>query len=401
MRVLFTAFETSGDLLAARLLEAIQARDPNVEAFALGGPRLEAAGATLLEETTGHAQMGLGAVSQAAELRRRVKLVRDWLRGHPIDALVPVDSPAANWHFCKAVRKSAAEHGGEVSGGATIVHLVCPQVWAWATWRVKWLKKLSDHVLCLLPFEPGFLAGHSIPATFVGHPLFASDTLQKKPTPAALVDLPGVSPGDGPKLALLPGSRSGEVEKNWADMLAAFDQLRFRFPKLVAAVAASDKARADQIMRQSPGGRLPRRVGMIIGDAAATLDWADAAVVVSGTATLEAVSRDCPHVALFRASPLMWNTVGRALVRTRTFTLPNLLGEHLNLPSTEDAGRVVPELVPHFGGHEPVVRAIEPLLKDSAKRDAQRADFAAIARAFADTDFRSTAANAFFQALCP
>ncbi|MEM1099269.1 MAG: hypothetical protein AAGH92_10835 [Planctomycetota bacterium] len=395
MRLLFTAFETSGDVLAARLLESIRKREPDVEAFALGGPKLEAAGATLLEETTGHAQMGLGAVSQAAELRRRVKVVRAWLREHPIDALIPVDSPAANWHFCKAVRK-IAEPGS--ADAPKIVHLVAPQVWAWATWRVNWLKRLSDHVLCLLPFEPDYFADHGIACTFVGHPLFAPATLEPKPTPASLNDLPGTADGT-PKLALLPGSRPGEVAKNWADMLAAFDQLRFRFPKLVAAVAASDKARADQIMRQSPGGRLPRRVGMVVGDAAAALDWADAAVVVSGTATLEAVSRGCPHVALFRASPLLWNTLGRAIVRTRTFTLPNLLGQHLQLPSTEDGGRVVPELVPHFGGHEPIVRAIEPLLQDDAARQAQRDDFAAIADTFAGVDFEATATDAFFEVL--
>ncbi|MEM1444803.1 MAG: hypothetical protein AAGF84_02005 [Planctomycetota bacterium] len=395
MRLLFTAFETSGDVLAARLLESIRQREPNLETFALGGPKLEAAGATLLEETTGHAKMGLGAMSQIAELRRRVKLVRDWMRDHPIDALVPVDSPAANWHFCKVVRKVAEPGSAEAP---KIVHLVAPQVWAWATWRVNWLKRLSDHVLCLLPFEPDYFGGHDIPATFVGHPLFAPATLEKKPTPASVRDLPGTADGT-PKLAMLPGSRPGEVEKNWADMLAAFDQLRFRFPKLVAAVAASDKARADQIMRQSPGGRLPRRVGMVVGDAAATLDWSDAAVVVSGTATLEAVSRKCPHVALFRASPVMWNTLGRAIVRTRTFTLPNLLGEHLHLPSTEDGGRVVPELVPHFGGHEPIVKAIEPLLHDAASRDAQRADFTAIADAFTGVDFQQTATDAFFNVL--
>jgi lipid-A-disaccharide synthase len=129
------------------------------------------------------------------------------------------------------------------------------------------------------------------------------------------------------------------------------------------------------------------------------LDWADAAVVVSGTATLEAVSRGCPHVALFRASPLLWNTLGRAIIRTRTFTLPNLLAEHLELPRAQDGGRIVPELVPHFGGHEPIVRALEPLLKDDATRSAQREDFAAIAHAFVDTDFQEVAADILLRVL--
>ena len=172
-RVLVTAFEPSGDVLAARLVEGLRARWPGVEVFALGGPALEAAGATLLEETTGHALMGigLGLVSEARVLQRRKKLVRAWLREHEIDVLVPVDSPAANWSFCKMVRRDQP--------GAKVVHLVSPQVWAWASWRVKWLARLSDRVLCLLPFEPAWLGARGVEAVFVGHPLYEREKLER------------------------------------------------------------------------------------------------------------------------------------------------------------------------------------------------------------------------------
>ncbi len=383
--MLFTAFETSGDVLAARLLTGLRERWPDVEAFALGGPKLEAAGATLLEETTQHGKMGLGAVSEVRTLRRRVKLVRDWLEDgdKALDVLVPVDSPAANWSFCKLVRKRRPE--------AKIVHLVAPQVWAWATWRIKWLRRLSDRVLCLLPFEPVVFAEHDVPAVFVGHPLFeqAGKTLDTSQFPS----------DGGPKLALLPGSRSGEVTKNWKDMLGAFDVLRHRFPEMRVVVAAADRTRAELIKRHSPGGRLPRRVEMSVGNASAVLDWADCALVVSGTATLEAVSRDCPMVTLFRASPAMWHGLGRWIIRTRTFTLPNLLAEHLELPGTEDGGRVVPELVPHFGGSEPIIRALEPLLRDEAARARQRDAFAAIHGAFAGVDFGAAAVDGLVEAV--
>ncbi len=383
-RILLTVFETSGDVLAARLVTGLRQRWPGLEAFALGGPKLEAAGATLLEETTDHAAMGLGAVGEAKTLLRRKKLVRDWLVEHDIDALVPVDSPAANWSMCKLARRHRPD--------AKVVHLVAPQVWAWATWRVNWLRRLSDRVLCLLPFEPGYFAEHGVHGTFVGHPLF-----EKAGEPADLSELPD----DGePKLALLPGSRTGEVTKNWGDMLGAFDVLRHRYPKLRVVAAAADKRRADLIRRRSPGGRLPRRVDMVVGDAAAALDWADCAVVVSGTATLEAVSRRCPHVALFRASRWQWHTIGKVVIRTRTFTLPNLIAQHLGLEADADGkgrGHVVPELVPHFGGSDPVVRAIEPLLRDDAARERQREAFEAIHDAFAGVEFGKAAVDAFVE----
>ena len=143
-------------------------------------------------------------------------------------------------------------------------------------------------------------------------------------------------------MAFLPGSRTGEVMNNWADMLGAFELLRHRYPQMQVVVAASDAQRAALIKRGSPGGRLPRRVEMVVGDASAVLDWADCGVVVSGTATLEAASRGCPHVALYRANRLAWNTVGRALLKTELFALPNIVAMHLELEGTEEGGMVVP-----------------------------------------------------------
>lgn len=373
LRMLITAFEPSGDILAARLVVKLRERRPNLEVFALGGPHLREAGATLLEETTGHATMGLGAVAEVKTLRRRVAMVKRWLAENPIDVHVPVDSPAANWSFCKLVRGAA--HAGRPA--PKIVHLVAPQVWAWASWRVRRLRKWSDMVLCLLPFEPAWFAERGVPAVFVGHPLF--ERVGESHATEAF-------PHGEPKLALLPGSRSGEVQKNWADMLAAFEVLRHRHPGLSVVVAASDRDRAALIRRKSPGGRLPRGVSMSVGNASAVLDWADCAVVVSGTATLEAVSRDTPMIALYRVSPALWHTLGKLLVRTRTFTLPNILGEYLGL------GRVVPELVPFFGGHEPIVAALEPLLRDGPARRKQHEGFAVIAEAFAGQRFGDAAA---------
>ena len=393
--IVFTAFEPSADVLAARLITELKRRHPDQTFYGFGGPRMEAAGCELLEETTGHAKMGVGlgvAVEGKTLLRRKGDLAA-WLRDHDIAAHVPVDSPAANWSMCRAVRKERPQ--------ATIVHLVCPQIWAWAEWRVHRLRKLTDHVLCLLPFEPAWLSARRVNGTFVGHPLFAKPEPDETASPApgspdtaANSVLAGIYDDTGAplipgqtKLALLPGSRAKEIDSNWPAMLGVFNAIRHRHADLAVVVAAADAARAKQIDLLCPGGRLPSGVQRVTGHAGDVLGWADAALVVSGTATLEAAAHRCPAVALYCGNKTAWHLLGRWLVRTRTFALPNIIAEGAERP------RVIPEFVPHFGAVEPLVNALTPLLGPGPARDAQRAGYDDIHQDFAAVDFATAAAD--------
>ena len=382
--VLITAFEPSGDLLGARLAEALRdSRSGPWRCVGLGGPHMEAAGVELLERTTDHAGMLMGVTGEAQALMRRVRLVKGWLAEHTPDLHVPIDAPAANWSFCKRVRALCPQ--------TRILHLVAPQVWAWASWRVRRLRAWSDGVLCLLPFEPAWFARHGVPATFVGHPLF-----ENAPEPSVW-SASRVDPSVQTRVAMLPVSRTQEVQRNWPDLLGTFQILRHTHPKLTVEVAASDRQRAELIQRLSPGGRLPRRIEMSVGDAGAALSRAHAAVVVSGTATLEAASRGTPMVTLFRLSKPAWNLVGRWLINTRTFTLPNLLHGYLTALDAADTTHVlgqtpkdrhlVPELVPFFGGAQPIAAALEPLMTEGPARQQQREGFERIASAFASVRF--------------
>ncbi|MFP4145071.1 MAG: lipid-A-disaccharide synthase [Phycisphaeraceae bacterium] len=366
--ILFTAFEPSGDALAAPLVAELRRRQPRRPIFAMGGAAMAEAGTELIEATTEHAVMLAGAVGQALAHRQRLRRLRTWLAEHPIAALVPTDSPAANWSICKAVR--------DVRPEAKIIHLVAPQLWAWAPWRICKLRRLTDRVMCMLPFEPDWFEPRGVPATFVGHPLF-TDPAEPKPLAAQ----------GAPRLALLPGSRASEVKKNWPIMLAALDELQSRHPGLTATVAASSEAQAGRIRALCPAGELPAGVEMVLADASAVLDRADLALVVSGTATLHALSRHTPMVVLYRASRPAWHLLGRWLVRTRTFALPNLLGEWAGL------GRVVPEHVPHFGGLEPVLRDLAPLAADPAARTAQRERLDTLATHFQGIRYHEAAAD--------
>lgn len=370
--ILFTAFEPSGDALAAPLIARLLRERPGTIVWALGGPKMQAAGARLIEPTTQHAVMLLGVVSQAMAHRRRLQRLAAWLDQHPVTALVPVDSPAANWSICKLVRGRQPD--------AKIVHLAAPQLWAWAPWRIRKLRRLTDHVLCLLPFEPEWFSRRGVPATFVGHPLFdPPESLQSKSFPWA----------DGaPKIAVLPGSRAGEVRANGPTMLRACVELKKQHPGLRAVVAAVDQAGSDWVrsVGEQTGG-WPGGVEIAVGQTDAVLEWSDVALVVSGTATLQTVVRRRPMVVMYNVGRLTWWLLGPWLIKTRTFSLPNLIAE------ASGWGRVVPELVPHFGAVDPVAREMDRLIRDPRARDQQVEASGRIAGLFSERSFAQAATD--------
>ena len=158
--ILMTAFEPSGDALGAMATRGLKDIDSDINVVGLGGSRMESMGVELLEHTTKEAAMGVGAIFEVRRIKQLVGLVEKWIGKNKPDVVVAVDSPAANWPVCKVARKH----------GCNVVHLAAPQLWAWAPWRIKKMKRLSDHVMCLLPFEPEWFESRGMPATFIGHP---------------------------------------------------------------------------------------------------------------------------------------------------------------------------------------------------------------------------------------
>lgn len=359
--ILFTAFEPSGDEHAAVVIAELRRLRREVPIMALGGPAMRDAGATLIEQTTDRSAMLTGSIGKAREqiaLRRRFRV---WLDTNPVAVHVPTDSPAANWWFCKTVKRQ--ESWGQ-EPGPRVIHLVAPQVWAWAPWRVKRLKRWSDLVLCILPFEPAWFAQRGVEARFVGHPLFDHD-LEDESLHWESVSYPNGSP----KLALLPGSRPGEIAANWPLMLEVFRRLRTRYPRLEAIIAAANEPAAAQLRRLTPAA--PQHLRTITSRADAVLHWADLVLTVSGTATLHIARHRKPMAVLYRVSPVQWHAF-RWLMTTGTFTLPNLIAT--GGPCASSDGHIVREFVPFTGDAadvQPIVDELASLIDNPEKRAEQ------------------------------
>ena len=360
--MLFTAFEPSGDDHASTVIERIRRDRPEIVIHAWGGPKMRAAGAHVVESTGDDAVMGMPGLKKIREHQRINARIGAWLDANPVDLHVPVDSPAANFPICRLAK----------ARGIRVIHLVAPQVWAWGSWRINKLRNLTDHVLCLLPFEEEWFRARGVPATFIGHPLF------DHPIDESQLDTVGASLGSGhPRVALMPGSRPSEIDRNFPLLLEAFRRLRSDHPDLTGCVAATTP-RVESVLRSmaNESGGWPSGLAVLVGQTDAVVRWCDLALVVSGTVTLQISRQMKPMVIVYKAGPtdrLIYTLARDLLFTTDHFTLPNLIAGH----------EIVPELVPHFGDAEPIVRHATDLLESSEHSNAQRAELRAVVEKFA------------------
>jgi lipid-A-disaccharide synthase len=278
-------------------------------------------------------------------LRLRARLLRQLLAWQP-HVFIGIDAPAFNLTLA----------GRFKAHGIATVQYVSPQIWAWRQGRVRKIARRCDLVLCLLPFEPAFYSRHAVRAEFVGHPL--ADQVPLEPDRAAArasLDLPA----GAPVLALLPGSRLGEVQRLAAPFIAAAAQLLRRHPDL-RVVAAMANAAVRVEFERALAAAAPLAVQVLDGQARTALTAADAALVASGTAALEALLCRCPMIVAYRVSALTAALVrALKLVRLAQFSLPNLLaGETLAPEFFQEA--VIPANL---------CAAIEQVLTDPGRRE--------------------------------
>jgi lipid-A-disaccharide synthase len=312
LRVGVVAGESSGDQLGAALIEALRARVPEVRCFGMAGPKMAAAGCEVWASSDELSTMGLFEVVQHLPrlLRLRSQLAARFQHERP-DVFVGIDVPDFNLGWAKRLKAS----------GLKTVQYVSPQVWAWRQGRVSRIGEACDLVLCLLPFETEFYERRGVAATFVGHPL--ADQIPLDADRDAAREGLGL-PRDSTVIALLPGSRMGEVERLGSDFAAAAAWIAERSPgtRFVAPMASARvRSRFYAILATMPA---PPAGDQVEGRAQIVQAAADGAIVASGTATLETLLTGRPMVVAYRLGGLTARLL-RRLVKVPYFSQPNLL----------------------------------------------------------------------------
>ncbi len=328
MKAMICAGEPSGDLRGAELLTALNSITP-VEAFGMGGEALVRAGMKVAVDISGLSVMGFTDVLPALPgiLRAERTLKRLALEMEP-QVLILVDFPGFNMRL----------GSWAVKRGMRVVQYVAPQVWAWGGWRVRRLASSCSLLLVIFPFEEEFFRGRGVRAVFTGHPL------------ADAVPRPRPSPRGEPEAALLPGSRNREVKALLPEMLGAFRILREEGTVQRASIAVSRSV--DPRLYPAPGD------GIVLADGpGSALQNAGAALVCSGTATLETAMHGVPQVVCYRTGAFNY-TAARLMVRgVRRIGLVNLV-------AGED---VAPELIQGEAGRERMARELSRVMADPGR----------------------------------
>ena len=345
------AGEASGDLLGAGLIRSLRERFPAARFAGIGGAQMAAAGMEIWHRCEKLSVMGL--VEVLRHLPELLAIRRDVServsRQHPT-AFIGIDAPDFNLGLEKKLKRA----------GIPTVHYVSPSIWAWRESRAAKIGASADRVLCLFPMEPPIYARHGVDARFVGHPL--ADAFALEPDRAAARAELGL-PAEAPVLALLPGSRLGEIRRLGADFLHAAAMLKTALPELhVVAPMANAQCRA----AFSTLGPQPADLHVADGKAHAAMIAADAVLLASGTAALEAMLAKRPMVVAYKLAPLTHFIVkSLGLLRTDVYALPNILAGR----------RLVPELMQNACTPEALAASLLPLLRTRAAPAALLAEF--------------------------
>ena len=330
LRIALVAGEASGDILGSGLMRALKAKHPDIEFIGVGGPLMEAEGMRSYFPMERLSVMGLVEVLGRLRelLKRRKELVQTLIAEKP-DVFIGIDAPDFTLNIELQLRRA----------GIKTVHYVSPSVWAWRQKRVLKIREGCDLMLTLLPFEAKFYEEHGVPVRFVGHSL--ADTIPLEADRAAARAELGLP--DGPLVALMPGSRGGEVSKLGGLFLEAAAIIHAARPEVRFVLPCANAARRQQIEQLMAGRDLP--LTLLDGRSHLALAACDAVLIASGTATLEALLYKRPMVVAYRLAGLTFWILKR-LVKSPYVSLPNLLAQRMLVPEfLQDAA--TPEALAH------------------------------------------------------
>ncbi len=374
--LLMVAGELSGDMHGAALIRALRRRCPDLAVYGIGGPAMRAEGMETLYDAADMATMGVfEALWRLPFFLRAFSKLLALTRQRRPDAVVLIDYPGFNLRFA---RKTHAL-------GIKTVYYICPQVWAWRRARIPRMAAILDRLLTIFPFEPPLFADTDLTVDYVGHPLV--DELRAfSATPPC--DLPWQG---SPRIALLPGSRPAEVRFMLPTLWRAAGLLQKDWPDASFIVAAPSEAIATLIRARLAGlNPAPVRWSVAVGQTREVLRQATAALVASGTATLEAALLGCPMLLVYKMAGLTW-FLAKRVVET----------EHIGLANIVAGRRVCPEFLQNDARPLALKNALTPLLSDTPERARMLADFRAVQETLGDGGAADRAAAAVWQTLEP
>ncbi|HTA68141.1 MAG TPA: lipid-A-disaccharide synthase [Bryobacteraceae bacterium] len=357
-RVLISAGEASGDMYAAGLVEALRRRNPDLEFFGCAGPRMQRAGVRAVVDAASISVVGLiEVVTHIPRIWREYrKLLRAATEERP-DIAILTDSPDFHLRLARRLKKLQIP----------VIWLIAPQVWAWRKGRLPMMRRTIDQLLCIFPFEPEFFVSNGMDAIYLGHPL--TRMVKASASRSELRRRYGI-PDGVPLVALLPGSRKGEVARHLPILLETVDRITRvdlePAPKFILAVP--------------PGLNLTERIsGSSIqlqeGQTWDVLACSDLALAASGTVTIEASLLGTPMVTFYRVNNLSWY-MGKHLVKVPFFSMVNLVAGR----------RVVPELIQHDVTAAGLAEEALRLLADEAARQEMRRELALVVQKLSGSD---------------
>ena len=339
-RIFLSAAEHSGDAHCAGLINALKRSNENIEFFGVGGELMEREGCQLLESTVNEAVMLYKAFGRVAHFYKLIRRIKKFFKKENIDLVVVCDSPAFNFHVARSAKEMEIK----------TLFFVAPQLWAWASWRIKKLKKFCDKLCCILPFEEDWFGQRGVEAVFVGNPMldeFESDlSVNQK-------DYSGFD-AKKVKIALLPGSRMAEIRAIWEPMQKIATQIKRKNPGAEFTAVAVDKKRKEILKSMHTLGFRCKYTSSSVQEIAGEVDFS---IVASGSVTLQVAAAGCPMVIVYQSSKLLWHLLGRWLLQTKHLSLVNILAQK----------ELVPEFMPYFSSIDPVVDAIDGFLSDKEK----------------------------------
>ena len=401
MRIFFSVGEPSGDQHAAHLIAELRRRVPAVEVVGLGGPLMEAAGCRLLYRMTDLAIMGIfRVIPMLLAFWRLYRLAKKSLDEARPDAVVLIDFPGFNWHIARAAKKR----------GIRVFYYMPPQLWAWAPWRIRKVRKNVDHVLSGLTFERDWYVARGVDAVFVGHPFFDEvaehrldeQFLRGRRTSRSTIPIDRTAVDEAEATAdtsrstvrnvgVLPGSRHLEVTRNGPALMAIVGKLATRHPDARFRIACYKEEHRALLRQMACQSEAEAQIEFCVGKTPEIIELSDCCLMVSGSVSLEVLARRTPAVVVYKGGPLA-AAMAKWVLTCKFISLPNLLANRMVMPehfySGDDADAI-----------SEITATLDGWLSDDDALEAKRQEMASLANLTATTGATARTVDAVLERL--